>query len=224
MNLIRRIVPAAAGFLAAAFLSSPMRAQSKPEPDPWSRLPAILAAIKPPVFPDLDCPITKFGAKPDGVTEATVAFRRAIAECSSKGGGRVVGPPGVYLSGPIHLKSSINLHIQKGATVRFSTDPSHHLPVVKTRFEGIESMGYSPLIYAHGQENIAITGEGTLDGQASDLNWWKWKGRTIPMPGTQRAQNSPTPEVRMVGPRRGCTKDARLFEGPGNRPLEKWCR
>ena len=66
--------------------------------------------------------------------------------------------------------SGVNLHIQKGAVVRFSTDPSRYLPVVKTRFEGVEYMGLSPLIYAHGQENIAITGEGTLDGQASDDN------------------------------------------------------
>jgi polygalacturonase len=99
----------------------------------------------------------------------------------------VVVPPGEYLTGAIHLKSGVNLHIQKGATVRFSTDPSRYLPVVKTRFEGMEYMGYSPLIYAIGQENIAITGEGTLDGQASDENWWKWKGRSTPMPGTQRA-------------------------------------
>lgn len=58
--------------------------------------------------------------------------------------------------------------------------------MVKTRFEGVEVMNYSPLIYARGQENIAITGEGTLDGQASDLNWWKWKGGAKPEPGTQR--------------------------------------
>ena len=186
MNLSRGLTLASAALAATLFLSKTPRAQSS-EADPWSRLPAILAGIKAPTFPALDCPITKFGAKPDGVTEATEAFRKAIAECAGKGGGRVVVPPGEFLTGAIHLKSGVNLHVQKGATVRFSTDPSRYLPVVKTRFEGIEYMGYSPLIYAFGQENIAITGEGTLDGQASDANWWFWKGRSAPMPGTQRA-------------------------------------
>lgn len=186
MNLSRLLAPAAVFSAAIFLLPATPRAQSG-EADPWSRLPGILAGIKAPAFPALDCPITKFGAKPDGVTEATEAFRKAIAECAGKGGGRVVVPPGEFLTGAIHLKSGVNLHVQKGATVRFSTDPSRYLPVVKTRFEGIEYMGYSPLIYAFGQENIAITGEGTLDGQSSDANWWFWKGRATPMPGTQRA-------------------------------------
>jgi len=186
MNRSRVLSLAATAFVTAFSMSGTPRAQSS-EADPWSRLPAILAGIKAPTFPALDCPITKFGAKPDGVTEATEAFRKAIAECAGKGGGRVVVPPGEFLTGAIHLKSGVNLHVQKGATVRFSTDPSRYLPVVKTRFEGIEYMGYSPLIYAFGQENIAITGEGTLDGQASDANWWFWKGRSAPMAGTQRA-------------------------------------
>ncbi len=186
MNASRSLTRAAVAGVAILFFSETSRAQSS-EADPWSRLPGILARIKAPTFPALDCPITKFGAKPDGVTEATEAFRKAIAECAGKGWGRVVVPPGEFLTGAIHLKSGVNLHVQKGATIRFSTDPSRYLPVVKTRFEGIEYMGYSPLIYAFGQENIAITGEGTLDGQASDANWWFWKGRSTAMPGTQRA-------------------------------------
>lgn len=173
--------------LAALLTAAPARAQNAETADPWSRLPGILAGIRAPVFPDRDFSITSFGAKPDGATDATEAFRRAIAECARSGGGRVVVPAGEFLTGPIHLKSGVNLHLQKGATVRFSTDPSHYLPVVKTRFEGVELMNYSPLIYARGQENIAVTGEGTLDGQASDENWWKWKGRSTPAPGTQRA-------------------------------------
>lgn len=177
----------AALFLAALLAASGARAQTAEAADPWSRLPGILAGIKAPAFPARDCLITNFGAKPDGATDATEAFRKAIAECARGGGGRVVVPAGEFLTGAIHLKSGVNLHVQKGATVRFSTDPSRYLPVVKTRFEGVEVMNYSPLIYALGQENIAITGEGTLDGQASDENWWKWKGRSTPEPGTQRA-------------------------------------
>ena len=186
MTVSGRLIVASVAGLAVSFLSESSRAQSA-DTDPWSRLPGILAAIKAPTFPSLDCPITKFGAKGDGTTNSTEAIRRAIAECAGKGGGRVVVPPGDYLTGAIHLKSGVNLHVQKGATLRFSTDPKHYLPVVKTRFEGVEYMGYSPLIYALGQENIAVTGEGTLDGQASDANWWFWKGRATPAPGTQRA-------------------------------------
>ena len=171
-----------AGLGLAVILSGTVSTRAQPEGpnDPWSRLPAILAGIKAPVFPDRDFPVTRFGAKPDGVADSTEAFARAIAECARAGGGRVVVPPGEFLTGAIHLRSGVNLHVQKGATVRFSTDPARYLPVVKTRFEGVEVMNYSPLIYAIGQENIAITGEGTLDGQANDAHWWTWKGGTGP--------------------------------------------
>ena len=188
MNVItRRSFGGAAVFAIAALVAvgSQSVARAQTPADPWSRLPEILARIKAPTFPNRDCDITKFGAKPDGVTEATDAIRKAIAECA-KGGGRVVVPPGDFLTGAIHLKSGVNLHVSKGATLKFSTDPSKYLPVVKTRFEGMELMNYSPLIYALGQENIAVTGEGTLDGQASDENWWFWKGRATAVPGTQR--------------------------------------
>ena len=188
MTMNPRTASAIGALGLAVLLTGPLvRAQNADTADPWSRLPGILAAIKAPVFPNRDFPITSFGAKPDGATDATEAFRKAIAECVRAGGGRVVVPAGEFLTGPIHLKSGVNLHVQKGATVRFSTDPNRYLPVVKTRFEGVEVMNYSPLIYALGQENIAVTGEGTLDGQASDENWWKWKGRSTPAPGTQRA-------------------------------------
>ncbi|MBX7186441.1 MAG: glycoside hydrolase family 28 protein [Vicinamibacteria bacterium] len=177
---------AALGVAVLLTTASDARAQSADPNDPWTRLPGILAGIKAPVFPARDFVITAFGARPDGVSDATEALRKAIAECVRAGGGRVVVPAGEFLTGPIHLMSGVNLHVQKGATLRFSTDPARYLPVVKTRFEGVELMNYSPLIYARGQENIAVTGEGTLDGQASDLNWWKWKGGAAAGAETQR--------------------------------------
>jgi len=64
--------------------------------------------------------------------------------------------------------------VSEGATLKFSADPAKYLPVVFTRFEGTECMNFSPLIYAFEQENIAVTGPGTLDGTASDANWWGW--------------------------------------------------
>lgn len=142
--------------------------------DPWEAMKAIESRIVPPTFPARDCPITDHGAVAGGQKDATDAIRKAIASCSSQGGGRVVVPPGVFLTGAIHLESNINLHVSEGATLRFSTNPAAYLPVVLTRWEGIECMNYSPLIYALDRENVAITGTGTLDGQAADDNWWKW--------------------------------------------------
>jgi polygalacturonase len=142
----------------------------------WSEVDAILARIKPPTFPNRDFDIMKFGAIGDGLRDGTKAFRDAIAACAAAGGGRVVVPAGRFLTGPIHLKSRVNLHVSEGATVLFSRDPKQFLPVVFTRWEGVELMNYSPFIYAHGQRDIAITGTGALDGQASDQYWWPWKG------------------------------------------------
>jgi polygalacturonase len=144
-----------------------------PEADPWARLPGILARIRPPVFPDREFPITDFGAKRG--QDATGALRAAIEACRRAGGGRVVVPPGEFPTGPIHLESNVNLHVSEGATLLFSRDPADYLPPVRTRWEGVELMGYSPLVYAYGKTNVALTGRGTLDGQADGAHWWPWK-------------------------------------------------
>ncbi|HEX8560765.1 MAG TPA: glycosyl hydrolase family 28 protein [Pyrinomonadaceae bacterium] len=145
--------------------------------DPWARVPEILKRIKPPVFPKRDFDVTKHGAVADGRTDCAEAFRKAIAACHKAGGGRVVVPAGVFLTGPIHLLSNVNLHVSEGATVKFSQDPKAYLPLVFTRWEGMELMNYSPFIYAFGQKNIAVTGTGTLDGNSDDEHWWPWKGQ-----------------------------------------------
>jgi polygalacturonase len=144
-------------------------------PPAWSQVPAILSHIVPPRFPDRTFAITDYGAKGDGATDCTVAFRKAIAACNRAGGGKVIVPAGVYLTGAIHLKSNVDLDLAPRATIRFSTDPQSYLPVVFTRYEGTEVMNYSPFIYALGQENIAITGAGTLDGQGPQAIWYSWK-------------------------------------------------
>lgn len=141
----------------------------------WAQVPAILSRIKAPAFPNRDFKITDYGAVADGKMDNTEAIRKAIAACNAAGGGRVVVPPGVTLTGAIHLKSNVNLHVSEGATLKFIPDPAKYLPVVLTRFEGTECMNYSPLIYAYEQQNIAITGKGVLDGSASAENWWAWK-------------------------------------------------
>jgi polygalacturonase len=71
----------------------------------------------------------------------------------------------------------LTLVICKDAIIKYSTDPKKYLPVVFTRWEGVECMNYSPLIYAYEQENIAVTGEGLLDGSGSNENWWIWDGK-----------------------------------------------
>lgn len=148
------------------------------QPEGWDLAAAILARIRPPSFPERDFELTRYGAVGDGVTNCTEAFRRAITACQQAGGGRVVVPAGRFLTGTVHLKSRVNLHVRAGATILFSRDPRRYLPAVFTRWEGVECMNYSPLIYAYEQDNVAITGEGTLDGQADSGYWWPWKGRS----------------------------------------------
>jgi len=143
----------------------------------WAKVPLILNEIKPPVFPARDFDLLNFGAKGDSTFDNTQAFRSAIAACHQAGGGRVVVPQGIFLTGAIHLQSNVNLFLSQGSVIRFSRDPRHYLPVVFTRFEGVECINYSPFIYAYGAENIAITGSGTLDGNADDENWWYWAGK-----------------------------------------------
>jgi polygalacturonase len=138
----------------------------------------ILSRIKPPSFPDRDFEITKYGAASDGAKKCTEAIRTAIRACSSAGGGRVVIPAGTFLTGPIHLENNVNLYLSLGATLLFSTDPQDYLPNVFTRFESTECMNYSPFIYAFEKQNIAVTGPGTLDGQAGLEHWWPWAGKT----------------------------------------------
>lgn len=143
----------------------------------WEDEQAIINKIIVPHFSDKNFDITNFGAVGDGKTDCTQSFKAAIEKCSNSGGGKVLVPKGIFLTGAIHLKNNVNLHVSKDAVIKFSTNPEKYLPVVFTRWEGTECMNYSPLIYAYEQENIAVTGEGMLDGSASDSNWWQWKGK-----------------------------------------------
>ena len=145
--------------------------------DPWSEVPKILERIKAPVFPNRDFDVSKFGAVSDNSTDCTDAFQKAITACHEAGGGRVAVSPGQYLTGAIMLKSNVNLHVLQGATIRFTRDTKKY-PTVFTRWEGMELMNYSPFIYAFEQENVAVTGKGTIDGNCDCEHWWPWKGRT----------------------------------------------
>ncbi|HEY6437103.1 MAG TPA: glycoside hydrolase family 28 protein, partial [Ignavibacteriaceae bacterium] len=178
----------------------------------WDKLESILDEIKEPSFPDKEFNITTYGAVGDGLTDCSNAIKDAIEQCNANGGGKVLVPEGIFLTGAIYLKSNVNLYISDNATLKFSEDKSKYLPVVFTRWEGVECMNYSALIYAYGEENIAITGNGILDGQGSSENWWSWKGNKDSgwMEGMQNqkkdrdllfqlAENNGPPEKRIFG-------------------------
>jgi len=137
------------------------------------RLPFDMPSLEAPAFPDSLFDIRDYGAVADGLTASTQAFVRAIEACHNAGGGVVSTPAGTWLTGPIHLRSNVNLRLEQGALLRFSTRPADYLPPVFTRWEGVECYNYSPLIYAHDCESIAVTGAGVLDGQGQA--WWHWK-------------------------------------------------
>lgn len=141
----------------------------------WALESQILKRIHAPGFPRHNFVITDFGAVADGKTDSTEAIAKAIEACAEKGGGRVVIPSGQFLTGAIHLESNVDLHLKKDAVLLFNTDPRAYLPVVFTRFEGTELYNYSPFIYALEKTNVAVTGDGILDGQATETNWFAWK-------------------------------------------------
>jgi polygalacturonase len=169
-------------FLHTAAAAAPVLAwprfldAGQPRTDPWSRADAIVNSIVVPRFPNRDFDITKFGASGDGKALCTDAIRKAIAACKAAGGGTVRVPDGRFLTGAVRLESGVNLHLADHATLAFSGDAKDYLPVVFTRWEGTELMNYSPFIYAFEAENIAISGTGTLDGQADADHWWNWRG------------------------------------------------
>ena len=136
----------------------------------YASLPFRMDKVAQPVFPDYSRSIDEFGAKADGITLNTEAINRAIRDVSEKGGGKVIVPSGLWLSGPIEILSNVNLHLEEGAVLKFTDNPSDYLPAVMTSWEGLECYNYSPLLYAFGCENVAITGEGTL---APVMDTWK---------------------------------------------------
>lgn len=171
---------------AAAKAASAVGSSAGPSDVGVARTPAdiaadrIVASVRRPRFPQRHFLVTDFGAVGDGVTMNTTAFAAAIQACGGSGGGRVIVPAGTFLTGAIHLLSRVNLHVEDGATILFSQDPNDYLPVVFTRWQGVELMNYSPFIYSYGQRDIAVTGHGTLNGQADANHWWNWKSLETP--------------------------------------------
>ena len=142
----------------------------------WNRKEQVERSILRTQFPDREFNILEYGVSAG--EDASDAIHKAIAECHEQGGGKVVIPSGVFYTKAIHLLSNVNLHLEEGAVLKFSTDPKDYFPAVVTRWEGVDCNAQSPLIYAKGQTNIAVTGKGILDGQASKENWWGKRART----------------------------------------------
>jgi polygalacturonase len=129
----------------------------------------ILARIKEPVFPDRVLNVLEIQTGTAEDFDFRKSITLAIDSCSRLGGGTVLVPAGeYYCGGPIHLKSNVHLHFEEGAAITFSQNASDYLPLQFVRWEGVECYNYSPYIYANGEVNIAITGKGRLDGNASD--------------------------------------------------------
>ena len=135
---------------------------------PWGSV-----TFTPPTIPCNVFSITSFGAVGDGKTKNTTAFANTVAAAVKAGGGVVDVPSGSFLTGPIHLASNIELHLESGSTILFSQTFADYLPVVLTRWEGLDVNNFSPFIYALNATNVAVTGSGTINGQGSA--WWGWK-------------------------------------------------
>jgi polygalacturonase len=157
--------------------------------DNWKMAAEIERAIIKTSFPADTFNIIDFGALADDASFLnTQAIASAILKCHNNGGGVVLVPEGEWMTGPVTLLSNVNLHISGKATLLFSTDYEQYLPPVLTRWEGMDCYNIHPLIYAIDASNIALTGKGTIDGQASHEIWWWMNGN--PEYGWREGMNS----------------------------------
>jgi polygalacturonase len=177
MNITRRRFTESGLLAAAGSVLRPGWLPAKDSPLPPFEMPPLVA----PTFGRRVFDIRKFGANAGGQTACTQAIAAAISDCAAAGGGRVLVPSGVWLTGPIHLKSNVELHVADGAELRFSQRFEDYLPPVFMQRGGVRCYGYSPLIYAFRCNALAVTGGGTLNGQGEV--WWPWKDR---QPGMTR--------------------------------------
>lgn len=159
------------------FAMNPLQVHSQEVPSSISPVdaPFEMPQLDRPDIPETAFNIQDYGARTmdeESEFKNTDAIHRAIEAANRAGGGTVVIPEGDWLTGPIHLMSNINLHLEEGATLYFSTDKQDYLPVVRVRYEGVEAYNYSPLIYAKNVKNVAVTGQGVLEAQGD--HWWSW--------------------------------------------------
>lgn len=159
LSLFGRLL--AAGFVVKASVAG-AQSVAKPVNYSWSNLPV----IKQPVFKKDTFSIVQFGAKADGLTLNTQSINNAIDACSKKGGGVVLVPEGLWLTGPVTMKSNVNLHVKRAAVLQF-TDDFNQYPLVEGNYEGLRSARNQSPISGTNLENIAITGSGIIDGNGA---------------------------------------------------------
>ncbi len=141
--------------------------------------------------------ITKYGAKGDGTTDCRRAFQRAMKDAKRRGGMHLIVPSGVYfIAGPLNLESHVWLELQEGATLRFSSDPSCYLPAVETSWEGTYLYNYSPMIYCRNVTDVAITGNGTIDGNGVETfgTWRPQQAKDKELSRTMNHNETPVSE------------------------------
>jgi len=129
----------------------------------YQNLPFSMPRIEAPVFKNNVVSVSDFGGLGNGYTLNTEAFKKAVEALTKQGGGQLTVPAGVWYTGPIELKSNINLHLEKGALILFSSDFNLY-PLVNTIFEGLQTRRCQSPISARNAENVAITGEGSING------------------------------------------------------------
>ncbi|MBI5769910.1 MAG: glycoside hydrolase family 28 protein [Verrucomicrobia bacterium] len=166
-------------FFLSALAAAPLAAASAASPawggDPIAPIvaPFPMPQLTRPEFPKRVVDIRTHGAVAGGETKNTAAIAAAIKACADAGGGRVLVPAGKWLTGPIHLRSKIELHLADGAELIFSDKFEDYLPVVLVRVGGVELYNYSPFIYARDCTDVGLTGPGKLNGNSKA--WWSWK-------------------------------------------------
>ena len=133
----------------------------------YKDLPFKMGKVSRPSIPSRSVSILDFGGNGNGIELNTLAFENAVQYLSSKGGGHLIVPAGIWLTGPIELKDNIDLHLEHGAVILFSSDRSLY-PVINTVFEGLDTRRCESPIHADGARNVSITGSGVIDGNGDD--------------------------------------------------------
>ncbi len=172
----------------------------------YAGTPADPFHVTAPAIPDRRFDIRDAGAVEGGMTKCTEAIRQTIQMAAKAGGGHVDIPAGRWLTGTIHLENHIDLHLARGAVLVFSQDPADYLPVVFSRHEDTECYKYSAFLYADGKTDIAVTGEGVLEGQGSP--WWSWK-----------TASASSESLLVTMGNRNVPVDQRVFDGRSGRRL-----
>lgn len=129
----------------------------------YQDLPFDMPKVEQPGFPDYEVNILSFGAQSGGVVLNTEAINKAIKDVHGKGGGKVIIPEGLWLTGPIEILSNVNLYTERNSLILFTDDHSAY-PIIETSFEGLNTRRATSPISARNAENIAITGYGVFDG------------------------------------------------------------